>query len=561
MNDKYKLKWVSSLEKVFPGKEPNENLEGKVLSFLTNEMFSFQCAFYGDGDEKRVMRVKSEGSLASFARIREVDLIPSRYPALKNIDSNYLSFEPGLYPDLLKDLKNERMRVYPKQWQSLFITIDFAGVEESQIPLQEQNLILNFYNAEPDDDEEVNVICSKEIKLFVQPQKLPEQKLFHTEWFHADCLANYYKVEVWSKEYWRILKNFLTHYAKMGMNTILVPTFTPPLDTAVGWERTTVQLVDVTCKGDSYEFNFDRLKVFIDLAEECGIKYFEIAHLFTQWGAKAAPKVMAKKDGQLIKIFGWDNPSNGEEYMGFLKEYLTSLVAQLKSWGMKDNVFFHLSDEPDENNRETYAYLRGKIAPYLEHYPIMDALSRYSFYEQGVVDRPVPGIDHLKDFLDNKVENLWTYYCCCQEEEVSNRFFAMPSARNRILGILLYYHNIVGFLHWGFNFYNTQYSLEPLNPYLVTDAGGAFPSGDPFLVYPGEDGQPEDSLRMMVLSEAMQDIRALESLEQRIGRNEVCSLIESFAGGKLTMFQYPVHNDFILNLRQEVNRQIASLCK
>ena len=38
---------------------------------------------------------------------------------------------------------------------------------------------------------------------------LPAMKVPHTEWFHSDCLANYYGEEVFSEEYWRIVENFV----------------------------------------------------------------------------------------------------------------------------------------------------------------------------------------------------------------------------------------------------------------------------------------------------------------------------------------------------------------
>lgn len=559
MDDQFfKMKWVSSLEKVFPGKEPNENLEGREIGFFANEMYSLQLAFCLRGEERIRIGVKAEGALAPYVSVREVVLMPSRYPARAHCDANYLDNQPGLYPDLLKPVGSSGIRAFPGQWQSLFLTVDLTECPKEKLPFGAQKLKLTFVTA--DEGEQGEEAGTAQITMTVLKESLPVQKLYHTEWFHGDCLADYYGVDVFGKKHKEIMAHFISHYAKMGMNTILVPTFTPPLDTAVGHERTTIQLVDVTVKQAGYEFNFKRLGEFFRLCVNCGILYFEIAHLFTQWGAKAAPKIMAvKEDGTFGKIFGWETDSRSEAYQSFLKDYLTALVAQLKEWGMRDNVFFHLSDEPDEDNRETYAYLREKIAGYLEDYPIMDALSRYSFYEQGVVDRPVPGIDHLGDFLEHGVKNLWTYYCCAQEKNVSNRFFAMPSARNRILGVLLYYHDIKGFLHWGFNFYNTQYSLEKLNPFAVTDADGAFPSGDSFLVYPGADGKPQDSLRMMVLSEAMQDIRAMELLESRSSREEVLKLIKEHAGMELTMFQYPATNDFILNLRREINRRIVQL--
>ncbi|MDQ6423581.1 hypothetical protein RB620_29645 [Paenibacillus sp. LHD-117] len=84
--------------------------------------------------------------------------------------------------------------------------------------------------------------------------------------------------------------------------------------------------------------------------------------------------------------------------------------------------------------------------------------------------RPIPSNDHIGPFLENKVPDLWTYYCCAQYKEVSNRFFSMPSGRNRIIGSQLYKFDIAGFLHWGFNWWSTFLSRKPINPYLVTDA-------------------------------------------------------------------------------------------
>ena len=73
----------------------------------------------------------------------------------------------------------------------------------------------------------------------------------------------------------------------------------------------------------------------------------------------------------------------------------------------------------------------------------------------------------------------------------------MPSYRNRIAGLLCYKFGLKGFLQWGYNFYNTQLSLETVNPYACTDGGRAFPSGDPFSVYPEGEGCTE-SLRLSV---------------------------------------------------------------
>ena len=135
--------------------------------------------------------------------------------------------------------------------------------------------------------------------------------------------------------------------------------------------------------------------------------------------------------------------------------------------------------------------------------------------------------------------------------------FAQPSVRNRIIGILLYKYDTKGFLQWGHNFWYTQYSKQAIDPYKVTDAGGSFPSGDSFVVYPGKDGTPLNSLRHLVFADAFQDLRALKLLESRTSREYVLSLLERDLDIPLTFRTYPHEQSWLLNLRKTINEEIA----
>ena len=115
---------------------------------------------------------------------------------------------------------------------------------------------------------------------------LPEQTLLHTEWFHTDCIADWYKTPVFSEEYWTLVEKYMKEAAKYGINMLLTPLFTPPLDTAPGGERTTVQLIDVSLSDGTYTFNFEKLERWLSLCERSGIRYMEFSHLFTQWGSR-----------------------------------------------------------------------------------------------------------------------------------------------------------------------------------------------------------------------------------------------------------------------------------
>jgi hypothetical protein len=115
---------------------------------------------------------------------------------------------------------------------------------------------------------------------------------------------------------------------------------------------------------------------------------------------------------------------------------------------------------------------------------------------------------------------------------------------------------VAGFLQWGFNFYNSVLSLKRINPFEITDADGAFPAGDPFIVYPGENGEPLESIRYMALRQAFHDLRALQLLERLAGREAVEAIIAEGLDEELTLTKYPRNNAYLHVLRQRVNEEI-----
>ena len=130
---------------------------------------------------------------------------------------------------------------------------------------------------------------------------------------------------------------------------------------------------------------------------------------------------------------------------------------------------------------------------------------------------PIPSCDHIEPFLEAGIPDLWTYYCCAQCREVSNRFIAMPSSRTRIIGAQLWKYRIAGFLHWGYNYWYTRFSRRAVDPFVLNDGGSFTPAGDCFSVYPGPDGTPYQSLHMKAFTEALSDLRAMSLAESLCG--------------------------------------------
>lgn len=541
------MKIISSLEKVFPDEALCAE-EKQTFSGFQNECISFQLAFCGDDITHRMaLAVRAESTL-SCLRIRSVRTVPVRLATLADADDNYLRKTPGLYPDLLRDIAPDDpagdLYGYSGQWQCFWIDAEPDGtVAPGSYPVK-----LTVYNKRTGEE-----LGCAEATVNILPGCLPEQTLKRTSWFHSDCLAQYYGVEVFSEDYWRIVENFVALAARRGYNMLLTPLFTPPLDTQVGGERLTVQLIDVTVAGEEYIFGFEKLRRWVRMAQKCGMKYFEMSHFFTQWGAKHAPKIMATVNGVYKRIFGWETDAVSEEYARFLSTFLPQLMRELKVLGIMENTVFHISDEPKKEMMADYVAARALVAPYVEGCMIMDALSDYAFFETGAVTCPIPAINHIEPFLQNHVPDLWTYYCVSQYKDVTNLFIAMPSARTRMLGVQLYRYDLAGFLQWGYNFYNSQWSTHTVDPFFTTDADGCFPAGDALHVYPGKDGVPEDSLRLMVLQQALQDLRALRWLESLIGREKTLEMLLDCAQGPLTLTEYPRGNDFFERLRERVN--------
>lgn len=536
------VKLLHSLAKVFSKTEPDASDELTSLSGLRGESVSFQIAWYWDSETRWFLKPNVISELADNIHIRQVDNVPCEMPSHIDRDDDYISYTPGLYPDLLSALKPAGADLIAGQWKAVWVEVSIpidcaAGIYPIKIELIKNDEILGSVQTE------VEVIGAA----------LPKLPIPHTEWLHADCLANYYGVEVFSEEFWRILTNFIKTAVHRDINMILTPIFTPPLDTAVGGERRTVQLVGITKTGSEYSFDFTLLERWINLCIACGVEYFEISHLFSQWGAVATPKIMASVDGRYQQLFGWDTKADGKEYRTFLQAFLPKLLEKLSSLVNMNHIYFHISDEPELKHLDSYRAALMVVKDLLKDYKIIDALSSYDFYKEGLVEIPVCANNHIKPFLENRPKELWSYYCTAQYKGVSNRFIAMPSYRNRVYGLQLYKYRIDGILHWGYNFYNSLNSLYPINPYQTTGSDASFPSGDPFLVYPGPDGQPLESIRLMVHYEAMTDLRALSYLETLIGRDNVLANIDV---STLEFDAYPKNPQYTINTRAKVNQMI-----
>lgn len=549
---------ISSLEKVLP-RDDLDAAPVDVTKAARSETAAFQiaaCSVTDANGEQGFVHTRLElepSPLAKYVTIRTVGNVGCIRPT-NNLDPFVISSKPGLYPDPL--LPKNEIWLQPDVWSAFWI--DFRP--EADAPAGRQTLTFRLVCRDGSAAETLRVTAEVEVLDF----ELPPQKLKCIMWFYADCLMKYYGVEAWSERHWEIIGNYMRDRVRHGINVLFTPLWSVPLDTAVGGERPTCQLLDISCDNGRYSFDFSRLDRWITLARACGTEHFEMAHAYTQWGAAHAPKIIVRENGAEIRKFGWETDACGEEYRDFLRQLMAALLPFLRSRDVTPaNCAFHVSDEPTERVIENYAKASTFFRSLLGDYPVIDALSHVDFFRRGLIDRPIPVTNALDNFLGEDVAERWVYYCGNWENNVPNRQIGMPSMRNRVLGSLLYRLEMDGFLNWGYNFWFSRESLDQeLDPWHDVCAGGDFAGGGSFVVYPGRDGQPVSSIHYEVFSHGLQDLRALQLLESLIGREKTLALIRSTLpdGSDISITNYPHSAAWLLDLREHVNQAILAEC-
>ena len=529
-------KIYSSLVPIYADKEPCGK-EKKEFFACKNQPVSFQLAYkITDGSAKEnsfQIKVTSDLPIKQYY----INNVPVLHTS--NIDTGA---PVGMHPDVLlpkatnpklnehyffgRNIVTEqgekvRLHAFDDSRQAIWFVVN-----EEEKKLEEGKHIIKLELI----DKAGECAATVEIPFTVLPHVLPSQKLIYTNWFHNDCLADIYGVEVFSDRYFEIFENYVKVAVKNGMNMMLLPAFTPPLDTPIGGERMTTQLLKIKKVGAKYEFDFSLMKKFIDICRKCGITHFEHAHLFTQWGAKAAPKIVAQVNGKQKKIFGWETDATAKGYVSFLTQYIGKLREFLKQEKLEKKILFHVSDEPAQEQIPYYAAAHKVVEKLLDGFMVGDALSHYEIYEKGLCKLPVVATPDIPAFL-GKVKNLWAYYVgsSAQLGAVSNRTFHTARENNRMIGVQLFYHNIKGFLHWGYNNYYgelSEYFFDPaLNP-----CGGFPTAGTSYCVYPAFDGTCYESVRQKVFAQGLCDMRLLATLEKVIGKDGCRAVIEKHFG-------------------------------
>ena len=521
-----------------PGAVPGA---GAPTLVLRGEVYSFQIGLRPE--ERTNVTVAFAGSLACACQTRQVGLVPAFHPT-DMPDEVTETRVPGLVPDILRP--GESFDLDPGYAQALWITVRLPR----DIEPGDHDLAVTVSAG----DEAVwkQTICFRILPIEQPP--IPQMPVSH--WFYCDSILEWYRLEPWEEGFWTLAEAYLRNVTDHGQNMVLTPTITPSVDA----EKRPHQLVAITePEPGRFAFDFADLDRWIRLCLKCGVQYFEIAHLATQWGADRAPAIFVD-DGR--RLFDRAHPSVSPEYRNFLAQYLPALVGFLESKGVMDRCYFHISDEPPLRALDNYRAMRQMLREFAPGARTLDALSDFEFIQEGAVDFPVPHL-HAAPGIRAKTDGpVWTYFCCGPKGRFVNRALDSPLYKFRLLGWLIHRLRLDGFLHWSYNHWFTFRSQGPsnpladgtgplLDPFLHTDglAYPTLPSGECFLVYPGQAG-PLDSIRWETFRESMQDHALLRLAEDTLGPIDLPDLVD--------FETYPASANWLLDKRQAILTSLAT---
>lgn len=504
------ISWTTgSLKRNFTSSLPSE-VSPKRIIMAQNDRASFQICFRKEEGPADRARLRLEVPAELKARRRRMGHVPVPHHNTETGREELDGRLPGFVPDPLFD--DTEIVFPPGETHGYWILIETPP--DAPAGLHEFSFTVEFESGEK---------VSSGIGVSVEPLCIREAENFPvTHWFYADALCDWYNVEPFREDFWKIARPYFRNLVEHGTNTILSPLFTPPTD---GLKRPNQLLRIKSTDEVKYSFDWTDVKKWVSEAKKAGFRYFEWTHLFSQWGAKNAIPIYENHDGIYEGRMLWplETPADSNMYRNFLFRFLPEFKRFLEAEKILHKSFFHASDEPHgkehlANYRKARSILR-KLAPWMK---VMDALSEISFAEE--TDMPVSLLSASTDFREKKIPS-WDYFCCGPRGKYLNRLMDTPLAKIRGAGWLLYKFRAKGFLHWGYNYWYRSQTREMIDPFTASD-GLAWPGwacGDTFVVYPGENG-PIDSIRWEVFSESLKDYALLETL----GVKENDKILECF---------------------------------
>lgn len=346
---------------------------------------------------------------------------------------------------------------------------------------------------------------SIDVCLTVQPQTLPAPKDWKVHldiWQHAEAIARWHDVELWSDEHFAVMKPLMKRLADAGQKVI------------------TCTIIDEAWRGQTYDHygsmvewikgadgqmrwdytNFDKYVTF--MMEEIGIRDQISCYTMIPWSNKV--RIFNEASGN----YEYADCIPGQEsfdtlWGGFIADFAKHIEA--KGWA--DITGIAMDERPDYMTKAAKNVL-DKHGP---KFKVISSVNTPSGSSDMVYDMS-PALLHVNTItpellVERKAAGKkTTFYVCCWPLKPNN-FTHSPLEEGEWLGMFIGANKLDGFLRWAYSSWNR-------NPFESTDFGN-WESGDCFLVYPGN----KSSIRFEKLRDGIEEFEKLTALREQAKSN------------------------------------------
>ncbi|MBO7761714.1 MAG: DUF4091 domain-containing protein [Clostridia bacterium] len=268
---------------------------------------------------------------------------------------------------------------------------------------------------------------------------LEHSKLIVCNWLYPSHIANGHGVELYSEEYWQLLRVYLrrqldirsNHFSMMG--------------------GTVVQVGGVPIRDESgkiVDFDFSIFEKHLQIAEEMGFTALYgpyIAH-WTVWS-----------DDNLHLLWDPEVMVTDREAYRQLKIYCLRLREMIDRNGWQDKYIQPLVDEPQVNNERPYRILAAMYRRFMPGVLVHDPLETTDVggapdiwcVKQAIYEKYLPIYQEYQAMGER-----FTYYTCGYPAgDHMNRVLDLPLSVGRLTFWMCHRYNFEGFLHWGYHAY------------------------------------------------------------------------------------------------------------
>ncbi len=492
--DELELWQVDVCEKIFPNAEPVESdaTSTITLAAAANEYEAAQIAARADVkiDALEISAAELVGEKsgtvipAENIQIRVLGTVPIEHntPRAESIITHEA---PCDLPEVLYD--RATLQLEPNATQTAWITFYVPKGTPADL----------YRGALTFDGGAVKTELTVELTVF--PFELSDARhMYLTNWWFPNYIAKYHNVDVWSDAFWSVVEKYFKDMAEHRQNVILVD-----------WAPDSDRLVSATRdENGKWSFDFSRFEKMLDLGKKYGVTdRIELEHI---GGINREDHVVAFSNAVVFDKQKGENVTVGIDE--WLEPSLKAVCDLLRKRGEFDRAMIHIADEPYIPDVDSWRAASDKVRAIEPELKQIDAIESTHFEDK--LDVWVPKLSHFdrwrSAFEARRDKGEFWYYICCHPfgSTYPNRFMDLPGARVRTLHWVNYAENLVGFLHWGYNYW----SVDPFGPPQKQWA-----PGDAYIVYPGENG-PLDSVRWEIQRESVEDYEYLKLLEASVAK-------------------------------------------